>query len=406
MVYYSSFFDMEDTGLYGGDLYGGQRTPFVDSQKVAKEPAQLPPAAASAFATAPDVDTMTAAPTAAHAGYDPSTGVYRGAAGPRDQVSDRPAEIVKERRPVSDDDDQATAETVKIMCEYIAAGVNDPVCKLWACHAVGRYGLGSVLPAVCAWSVFWMLKHCVRFIRDEGRLFMSGDGAARDRLVAPAVLVRQKSPAEDCDGFTMLACCLLRILQVPCFIVTLKADPRNPARWSHVFAMAELPDGSFSPVDASHGKFPGWMVPKEHIFAYQVWDMDGRPTNRRLPAISHLHGYVKGGTPMGRGLGFCPIDPNTGDTLVCADPNSPGGGGGINWGAILGTLITTAGKVAVVAEAPPGSVINPSTGGIVTGGPFGASSTLTATTSNLLPWMLGGALLVGLIAFGGGGRRR
>lgn len=213
--------------------------------------------------------------------------------------------VVKESRPIPDDDDGATAATVRMMCDYIKAGLDDPICKQWAADALKTFGDGS--PGSRFWSAWWLIKHRVRFQRDEPTLDWMGDGDARDFLTAPAVLVRQTKPKEDCDGFTMLGCCLLKLLGLAPYIVTVKSNPEKPWLWSHVFAMVDLP--VFGPIafDCSHGSFPGWMVPREHIFDYQGWDLDGRPVQAKLPlgASSALHGYRPKmfGRPRRRGMG-------------------------------------------------------------------------------------------------------
>lgn len=327
-----------------------------------------------------------------------------------------------ERRPVPDDDDVATAETVRMMTDYIGAGVNDQVCRQWAAAAQNCYAFGQKSdPLSLIWGVFWLLKHSVRYRRDEPELFRIGQGDARDLLTAPAVLVREPQPAEDCDGFTMLACTLLRILGLSPFIVTIKADPKDPSRWSHVFAMVELP-GRLVAVDGSHGKFPGGMVPREHIFGYQVWDMNGQRIRKQLPSSSRLSGYVR----TGRGMGdVCPsleqlmgisdssdpcqtgapisdlnVDPNaTGVPGSVTQPGSVPPSSSFNLTSFLNNLIATAGKVATVAEAPPGATINPATGAITPG-------SLTSSLGSLMPWLIiGGVVVLIGSAIGGGGKR-
>lgn len=312
--------------------------------------------------------------------------------------------ITMERRSVPDDDDIATAETVRMMCDYIRAGIADPVCQAWAGHAVACYGRGSENLAARFWAVFWMLKHCIQYRHDEGELFRIGQRNARDLLTAPAVLMRQAQPKEDCDGFTMAACTLLKLCGIEPFIVTAKVDPQDPSRWSHVFAIAELPGVGLCALDASHGAVPGWMVPRSHIFGYQVWNLDGQRVKKGLPVTSRLQGYMR----RGRGMGDCPIDPFTGDTIVCDNPGQlptyDGGGSGFDWGSFLNTLITTGGKVATVAVAPAGSIIYPQGQVFSPGGnnPLGASATFTGSTTNMLPWLIGGLLVAGLLFSGKG----
>jgi hypothetical protein len=315
-------------------------------------------------------------------------------------------QLVKERRPVSDDDNQATAATVGMMCDYIAQGVNDDGCKSWAVCAVRQYGAGSTDPRMLFWGVFWLLKHCVKYVRDEPALFRMGEGDARDFLIAPAVLVRMAEPKEDCDGFTMLACTLLQILGIKSYIVTVKADPEKPSRWSHVFAVAELPGGACALDATEHGVFPGWMIPRQHIFDYQFWDLSGRPVKHALPLTSKMAGYVRTGRMGRRGMGdditdLGDLGPGQAATEIPYTPsttvyNSPAPASpGTNWTAVLSSIFSGAARVASVAEAPPGSVVSPSGAIYVPGAnPLGASS-----IGSMLPILLiGGLVLFGISA--------
>jgi hypothetical protein len=203
--------------------------------------------------------------------------------------------IIKEVTQAPADSDGATELTVKKMCEYIAKAASSPICQRAAQEAM-RYAQGK--PEMIPWGVFFCARHRVKFSRDEGRLFQSGDPEALDLLVAPDVLLSSSNPTEDCDGFTMLACCLLQILGVPAYIVTVATDPGDHERWSHVFAIADL-NGQRIPIDASHGKFPGWMVPQAHIFRWQAWDLAGNKVDVPMPARNTLHSYVRApGSPL------------------------------------------------------------------------------------------------------------
>lgn len=207
--------------------------------------------------------------------------------------------IIKEKIPAAPDTDTSTKQTIAKMCEYIAAGASDDVCQFWALQAKERWAQGPALAQQC-WGVWWLVKHAVKFAKDEPRLFQIGEPDALDLLIAPAVLVREQDRKEDCDGFTMLVCCLLKILGIPSVIVTVAADPSDPERWSHVFPMAEV-NGAYLPMDASHGKFPGWMVPRDHISRWQAWDLNGNPVQAfPTQAKNTLHGYLPRGTSMRR----------------------------------------------------------------------------------------------------------
>lgn len=357
----------------------------------------------------------------------------------------QPAGARMERRTVPDNDDQATAETVAMMCDYIRAGVKDPQVQAWAQWALDCFGMGVDDARAKFWGVFWCLKHAVKYRHDEPALFRMGERNARDLLTAPAVLVRQASPEEDCDGFTMLACAMLQILGVPSFIVTVKADPKEPGRWSHVFALADVANVGLCALDATPaGRYPGWMIPRQHIFNYQVWDLSGKPIHKKLPVVQpRLNGFEYRPRGMGarpgavrdrrrRGVGddVGDIDPLTGDTIAgtglppplvgsgplqpgqtyapgyqpsglpdyvqTATPGSAPAPSALN--TFLNDLFGTAGRVATIATAPPGSVVSPS--GAVTVG--GGVATLTNSIMPYLPFLLvGGVVLYALSASGG-----
>ena len=217
--------------------------------------------------------------------------------------------VIREKIPTAaavGDLESATAQTVEKMCEYIDAGTRDSIVRNWAERAGDAYGRGATNTAAKAWGSFWLAKHAVEYAHDEPRLSRMGEPGALDLLIAPAVLVRMRKPKEDCDGFTMLICSLLRVLGVECYIVTVAADPSDPSRWSHVFALAKLEDGTYMPLDGSHGAFPGWMVPAEHIFRWQAWGMNGRAADDvKMPRFQGLHGYARRGSKMRRGMGDC-----------------------------------------------------------------------------------------------------
>jgi hypothetical protein len=178
-----------------------------------------------------------------------------------------------------------------MMAEYIRAGLGDPLVLACADYAWRRFGKGLADPRAKAWAVFWYVKHCVKFKKDEGVMLQLGSPGEQDVLIAPSVLVRMKKPAEDCDGFTMLGSVLLAALSVPVAIVAVAVNPQQPGIWSHVFPVA-LIDGSLLSLDMSHGSAPGWMVPLERIQRWQAWDLNGRKISLPAPSgFAGLHDY-------------------------------------------------------------------------------------------------------------------
>jgi len=208
------------------------------------------------------------------------------------------------RTRAADDTDGATQQTVRKMCDLIAESVKDPVVQACAAYAKKRFARGSSDPAAILWGVFWYIKHCVKFRSDEGTMLQVGETGSQDLLIAPAVLVRMDKPSEDCDGFTMLGAAMLTILGVPVYITTVATDLDDPRRWSHVFLCANV-NGRIVPLDTSHGKAPGWMVPRDRINRFQTWTLDGRPADVKIPNFQGLHGYIGlGAVARGRRRGM------------------------------------------------------------------------------------------------------
>jgi hypothetical protein len=204
--------------------------------------------------------------------------------------------ISLDRTRAADDTDGATRQTVQKMCELIRDSANDPRVQQCAAYAKKHFSCGSNDPGALAWGVFWYVKHCVKFRSDEGTMLQIGERNQQDLLIAPAVLVRMDKPSEDCDGFTMLTAAMLTILGVPVLPTTVATDLDDKQRWSHIFVCAII-NGRVMPLDTSHGKAPGWMVPRDRINRFQTWTLDGKPADVKIPNFQGLHGYV------GRGLG-------------------------------------------------------------------------------------------------------
>ncbi len=212
-----------------------------------------------------------------------------------------PAPIVVEREKSAPDTDGATQQTVDRMAKYIRESGADPLVIANAQRALERFGGGRLDPAAKCWAVFWFVKHAVKFKLDEKTMWELGEFNQQDLLISPAVLVRMRRPAEDCDGFTMIVAALLKALGVDVVIATVAVDPRDPERWSHVFPCALLPGGVVEPLDASHGSAPGWMVPLDRVSRFQAWDLEGRAVDVRPQRYQGLHNYVRT-----KGLGDCP----------------------------------------------------------------------------------------------------
>lgn len=345
----------------------------------------------------------------------------------------RGARIIKEKVAASSDTDESTAQTVAKMCEYIHKSSGDPIVQQWARAACDRLALGNTSPESLCWGVWWMAKHRVRFAKDEPRLMGTGDGDALDLLIEPAVLVRQAQPAEDCDGFTMLICAMLEALGVPWNIVTIACDPSDPARWSHVFPVAVLgkTDADLMPLDASHGEYPGWMVPAAHTTRWQCWDERARKVNRHVRRPEGVRNTLHGYTPARRrrpragmsGLGqtICSATDEDGNCIAYQDLSdlptftpapvspafepgvvtpAPSSSSAINWANLFAGITGQAARVTTVAELQPGQTMLPN-GAVVAGNPYAFSG---ASLSSYMPLLLIAG--VGLLVLSSAGGRR
>lgn len=204
-------------------------------------------------------------------------------------AAQRPLKV--DRVPAGDDVDTATQRTIALMAEYVRQALTDPLIHSCARYAFERFGAGINTDAAKCWAVFWYVKHCVKFKKDEGVMIALGSPGEQDVLISPSVLARMKKPAEDCDGFTMFGAALLAALGIPVAMVAVAVNPEAPYVWSHVFPVA-LCGGRVQPLDMSHGSKPGWMVAASRISRWQAFDLAGRPIDLPRPELLQpLHGF-------------------------------------------------------------------------------------------------------------------
>lgn len=161
--------------------------------------------------------------------------------------------------PTSPDSHRSTAQTVAMMNGYALSGQYNP-----DVIRATRAALGSIGPWAPAWrkcDAIWTWVHRnIKFVPDEEWLQASGLPEDAELIQLPELLLVTRKG--DCDCFTTLLCSMLAAAGVEFRIVTICADPDTPRRWSHVYAVAILEDGSELPMDASHGRFPGWQAPR------------------------------------------------------------------------------------------------------------------------------------------------
>ena len=172
--------------------------------------------------------------------------------------------------PLSEDPDSQVIQTIDLMRDYIREDTDSAPIQREARHLAAT---GSGDP--CS-DVFWHIKNKVRFQRDEttaAPVQFLVDGEIVEVLIRPQDLAGMGAPVEDCDGFAQYAPTLLRALGVPCNLVTVAVDERDPDKYSHVYA-ACYPNGERVALDTSHGPYPGWECP--NLFGKRrEWPIDG-----------------------------------------------------------------------------------------------------------------------------------
>jgi hypothetical protein len=206
------------------------------------------------------------------------------------------------------DSDLATVQTVRAMCEHIRAcasdiavqaAVDQAIQQFWALPGLRKDSVSAVMANAC----WWWAKHRLHFVQDEEQIRRRlNESYQLELLVTPSVLVRMTQPEGDCDDYTMLLASFLTVLRVPWRIVVVAASPEDPSVFSHVFLVAVLGDGTLYALDASHGAFPGWRVPDEHVFRLQQFDERGRAVAggdlgaaTAAASFQGLHGYMRSG---------------------------------------------------------------------------------------------------------------
>jgi transglutaminase-like putative cysteine protease len=172
-------------------------------------------------------------------------------------------------QPVDSHTDRSTAATIAAMRTCILEAAYSPAVIQAMRQALGPVGLGAPAwrKAQAIWE--WMRRN-VRFVPDEdalARYFGMPDDV--ELLQRPELLLLTRRG--DCDCFTMLTCAMLAAAGVDYRIVTVKADPQAPDRWSHVYAAAITEQGDEIPMDTSHGRVFGWEVPADRVYARAEW---------------------------------------------------------------------------------------------------------------------------------------
>jgi Transglutaminase-like superfamily len=255
-------------------------------------------------------------------------------------------------------DDDRTRQTVKRMAYNVRKAVPSPEVGNAVAAAVRHLPWDAsdreVFDAVFNW-----IGSNVRFRNDP---------PYDELLLEPELLLSLRNPAGDCDDYSQLAGAMLGRLGYPSRIVTVKADQRQPDRWSHVYLDAYDSFGHRVPFDSSHGPEVGWEAPVH--FGRAEWE--GYDVTLNLSP--------RGGTWGMQGLGF-------------------------DWGPVVTSGLTVGvdiGKAfAQRIAAPPGTYIQTPEGGVISRGAPQSTPILPSLNigggADILPWLLiAGGLVAGL----------
>ena len=296
-----------------------------------------------------------------------------------------PGPSVVTRRNASDDPDTGTAETVQAMQAGAVADSSSP--QVWAATQGALASAASSSRADIAEAVYrWICSH-VKFRSDDPVLSaLLGLDNELDLLIRPARLLTMSRPAEDCDGFTMLCCSMLLAAGVPCEIITIKADDREPRKFSHVYCQAILEDGRGLVMDTSQGAQHGYPVgwePREY-FARKDW---GVIHPQRTKGMHGLDG-------LGETCDIFGCYPDDGG------PTAPSSGPGLDWNSIIQSSFGFARQLALkpgqYVQTPSGVMAN-QVPGAVPGFNLSTSASGIGTGTILL-----GAGVLALMLFAGG----
>lgn len=166
-------------------------------------------------------------------------------------------------RALPDNPDAQVRSTLRQVIVYIREDAQSPFIQS---EAQKLYELGGGDPNV---GLYRMAKRDIRFKRDEkiAADLPGEDSRKRDTievLIRPLdqwLLIKLRGIGiGDCDCIHMYGACLLHALGIPCSLVTVAADPDAPAEFSHVY-LASYWNGVRTPLDISHGEYPGWECP-------------------------------------------------------------------------------------------------------------------------------------------------
>lgn len=168
------------------------------------------------------------------------------------------------------DSDVSTAATIRQMIVESCWAANRPLINQLVHNLVVGMNKKHPTEKELVSAIYWWVKNHVSFAEDEPVVGTLGFvDTNRELLINPEVLVSMPQPTGDCDDYSMLIAAMCKCARIPVWFVTIAVDPAEPFRFSHVYCCVEV-DGVKVPLDASHGKYPGWET-RRPIYRRVEW---------------------------------------------------------------------------------------------------------------------------------------
>lgn len=270
-------------------------------------------------------------------------------------------------------DDLGIAQTVLTMQQLIDTGGRSPEIRQQAVEIIRAAGVHERDTAGEINAVFRWVKQSFHFVKDP---------LGAETLGTPEYLLKVK--AGDCDDYVIVLGALLTSLGHAVRIVTIRADPKEPRRFSHVYLQVNA-HGNWMGLDGTQAQsFPGWEPPRH--FGKRVWGaMNPKPLGlgnySRVP-VRRVRRAIPNRFITGQGMGT------------------------IDWGA-LSQIISAGGQAATgiiaAARVPPqylpAQLYQPGAPAISGSGGFAIGTQPGVTQwETLLPWLVGGGMILFLLS--------
>lgn len=278
----------------------------------------------------------------------------------------RVVQIREYDRPMSTDDVE-TAQTIRYMDDLATADAEEPAVYIATCEALDASGLDHASdPLEIARAFYWYLKRTIQYVPTPGT-----SPLVDQTLIAPTATLAMPEPIGDCPQFSMLAAAMFRVCCIPCYFVTIAAEPASPEQWSHVYNTVEVRPGVYLPFDSSNGPEPG--AEYAHPFKRRVWpSLNPSPCRGKETAAQMVRTAKQNGAHGGmrnqalrRGMGRigdiqCDADGNCYDSEAGSLVYSPTDASTAS-GGIAGDQVATGTYASGYADQyAPGGSLNPS----------------------------------------------